>query len=145
MKRKHIIAAVILAAVLLIAVLIFSGVYTAKRRTIGYVESNLPALEDFAAQVRGGSPDADSYNGWRVSFIPEYDMVDFLVGSKGLVPSGIYYGFYYSHVDSVGGHIQQNRTLREYGRGFMIEENDSENREYVEKIADGWYWYELHY
>lgn len=73
------------------------------------------------------------------------DHVDFIVTAFGLAPSTVYKGFYYSPSDSLVGFQGANHIFTEYGDGWIYREDDGDNTEYLEKIADNWYWFEMYF
>ena len=75
--------------------------------------------------------------------------VDFSCGGSGFGPSTSYYGFYYSGNNAVDAmrdrEYPKNAQLVPDGDGYSYREPGGDNRYYVEKIRDGFYYYESHY
>ena len=75
--------------------------------------------------------------------------IDFDCGGKGIGSATSYYGFYYSEDNAID--VTENieypkgETLKPDGKGYSWDELDGDNRFYVEKIIDGFFYYESHY
>lgn len=74
----------------------------------------------------------------------ENGYIDFYCSGYGLVPSGIYVGFYYSY-DGSPKHINSNIDLVFDGKGYYYKQRDGDNTYYTEKIVDNIYYYEAHF
>lgn len=69
--------------------------------------------------------------------------IDFYCYGFGIVPSSIYYGFYYVSDDKPLGFQAVSVKLESDGEGgWKWRESNSDNRYYTKKIADHWYYYE---
>ena len=81
-----------------------------------------------------------------VSEQPNY--IDFECGGSGLGSSTHYYGFFYSPDDDLtawnGGACPKGELLED-GKGFKWEQKDGDNKYYVEKIGDHFFYYEAHF
>ena len=79
----------------------------------------------------------------------EENYIDFDCGGKGVGSATSYYGFYYSEDNAIN--VKENieypkgETLQQDGKGYSWNEPDGDNRFYVEKIIDGFFYYESHY
>lgn len=72
------------------------------------------------------------------------DHVDFFCGGAGLAPSGTYVGFFYSPEDdmtAVWCAPHKGQALTPKDGGFQWKEEHGDNRYYVEKICDNFYYY----
>lgn len=67
--------------------------------------------------------------------------IDFYCYGFGLVPSSIYYGFYYVSNDKPSGFQATNVKLEPDGKGWKWKETNGDNWYYTEKISDNWYFY----
>lgn len=75
--------------------------------------------------------------------------IDLYCGGAGIGSATSYYGFYYSENDSIDDMQNINypagEELKPDGSGYSWNEMDGDNRFYVEKIMDNFYYYESHY
>lgn len=75
------------------------------------------------------------------------DYVDFQGKGYGLGPSTHYYGIFYSHdgdlcaVDVAG----PREELTKSGAGYQYQENNGDNRYYVEPLGNNFFYYEAHF
>lgn len=150
-KKLWIGLGVLLAALALLAVLwlkLFPPRWVVERYVLGRQEE-LNAyvqrlLETDPAQMENhhGWRAEDSYDGWKVSYYPHSGKIEFETSAFGLAPSSTYSGFYYSPEDVPMGFQSAQVDFAEHGGGWLWEEPEGDNRQYTEKIADYWYWYE---
>jgi len=70
------------------------------------------------------------------------DYIDYFCSGFGIVPSGVYYGFYYHSVDEPTGYQGTTVKLIKDGQGWSWNESNGDNWYYTEKIEDHWYYYE---
>lgn len=68
--------------------------------------------------------------------------IDFFCSGFGIVPSGIYYGFYYHSIDEPIGYQGVSVKLTRDGDGWSWSEPYGDNYCYTEKITEHWYYYE---
>jgi len=68
--------------------------------------------------------------------------MDFFCNGFGIVPSSIYYGFYYVSNDEPTGFQAVPVKFEPDGDGWKWRELNGDNWNYTEKIADHWYYYE---
>lgn len=68
--------------------------------------------------------------------------VDYFCHGFGIVPSGIYYGFYYVADNIPTGFQATDVELTQKGKGWAWQEASGDNWYYTEKIAEHWYYYE---
>lgn len=68
--------------------------------------------------------------------------IDFYCYGFGIVPSSVYYGFYYVSDDEPMGFQGVSVKLEPYGDGWKWKEVNGDNAYYTEKIKDHWYYYE---
>jgi hypothetical protein len=67
--------------------------------------------------------------------------IDFYCYGFGIVPSSIYYGFYYSSNDKPMGFQAAPVKLDVDGNGWQWQETNGDNYYYTEKITSHWYYY----
>lgn len=68
--------------------------------------------------------------------------IDYFCSGFGIVPSGVYYGFYYHSIDEPIGYQGTSIELMKDGKGWSWKEANGDNWYYTEKIEDHWYYYE---
>lgn len=68
--------------------------------------------------------------------------IDYFCSGFGIVPSGVYYGFYYHSIDEPIGYQGTGVELTRDGQGWSWQEPNGDNWYYTEKIEDHWYYYE---
>ncbi len=71
--------------------------------------------------------------------------VDFTCQTKGFGASTDYYGFYYSADDLPRGFQGSTLTFTPYQDGLRWEEPGGDNSCYLEKLAQNWYYFEMHF
>jgi len=110
-----------------------------------YIRRNHIELEIFVENVieNGSYNTTTTYNGWKVSYWSENNMVEFLVRSQGLVPSSTYEGFYYSPEDRPIGFEGTDLEFIKDRNGWRYEESDGDNSEYTERVIGKWYWFKM--
>lgn len=114
-----------------------------KKSTFHYVLAHQTELNAYAAQILEERPlQTGNYNGWSTSFDLGTQQIDFSVRKSGLVSSGTYCGFYFSPEDVPTGIGGSRVALTPEKNGWGWREPDGDNRQYIEKICDHWYWYE---
>lgn len=115
---------------------------TPERRVKGYFHSHQEELTQAVARWQMGEG---------LSFAPgltaniwegEHDMVEYIVISRGIVPSGRYYGFFYSP-DSVPLAFQNSgEALTRRSQYEWVWQGEGDNRGRVELIQPNWYYFE---
>lgn len=149
-KRKWIVAGVAALAVVLVGA--WAVLRPSKAAAVRYVQGHqaeltayvktLLAIDPAQLEDYHGYSGGDTYDGWDVTCYPHTGMVEFQTSVFGLVPSSTYSGFYYSPEDVPLGFQSTQVDFVESGGGWLWEEPEGDNRQYTEKIADHWYWYE---
>lgn len=72
----------------------------------------------------------------------DHQIVEYIVVSRGIVPSGSYYGFFYSP-DGVPVSFQNSgEALARQGQYEWTWQGEGDNRGYVELLRPGWYYFE---
>lgn len=145
MKRKIYIFLSFLA-VLLVLTCVWVPYSHSKNYIQNYIRKNADELTDYADKTIETRPTQSSrYHGWEVSYYDTTDMVQFLVFGWGLAPSTKYRGFFYSPDDIPLGFQGTTVEFEPSGNGWVWEEEQGDNRQYVEKIVDCWYWFEMEF
>lgn len=68
-------------------------------------------------------------------------IIDYYCYGIGLVPSTVYYGFYYSGDGKPAGFQGADYELMKEGNGWTWSEKGGDNWYYTEHILDNWYYY----
>lgn len=115
---------------------------TPERRTMGYFRIHQEELTQAAARWQRGE---------ELSFDPrltvniwegEHEIVEYIVVSRGLIPSGSYYGFFYSP-DGVPVSFQNSgEELKRLGQYAWSWQGEGDNCGYIELIVPQWYYFE---
>lgn len=69
--------------------------------------------------------------------------VDFLCRCWGLGSAGVYQGFYYSADNVIRTFQGEEKAFTPQGRGYAWQEPNGDNRCYVERIENHWYYFEM--
>ncbi len=149
-KKKWIVVGI--AALVVVLAGAWIALRPSKAAAVRYVQGHQAELTAYVekllatdpAQLEGyhGYSAGDTYDGWDVTYYPHSGMIEFQTSAFGLVPSSTYSGFYYSPEDVPMGFQSAQVDFAEHGDGWLWEEPEGDNRQYMEKIADHWYWYE---
>lgn len=115
---------------------------TPERRTMGYFRSHQEELVQAVSRWRMGEG---------LSFDPrltvnvwegDHSIVEYIVVSRGIVPSSSCYGFFYSP-DGVPVSFQNSgEALTRRGRYEWVWQGEGDNRGRVELIQPNWYYFE---
>ena len=134
-------------AVLLAVVVAVSSLSGGEGNTKRFVKNNAAELTQYVETMLQTTSDGeqDMYDGYEVTCWPSTSMVEFIASGKGLTPSAVYEGFYYSPQDIPLGFQGTQAEFTADGDGWTWEEPGGDNWEYTEKIQDQWYWFEMHF
>ena len=72
----------------------------------------------------------------------EHEMVEFMLGGRGLAPSSTYYGCYYSPDDVPLAFQNMDVKLTQDGHDYWVWTEVGDNRGATAKIKDKWYYFE---
>lgn len=111
------------------------------------INQDLQGITSLAEKIleTGSVPEDAYYAGVeRIGYVAP-DWVEFRTGSRGLVPSAAYCGFYYSPEDQPMGYQGADMELTEDGSGWAWEEAGGDNSYYTERIQFGWFYYEMYF
>ena len=158
MKKKGFIWATIISLVVILAIVIWRFFGLAIIVMIG--DMNVPDKNEIFELVEKNQieiTDAIEKNNFEniekikgiENITVEENYIDFDCGGKGIGSETSYYGFYYSEDNEIDvkANIEypKGETLKPDGKGYSWDELDGDNRFYVEKIIDGFFYYESHY
>lgn len=137
MKKKGLI---VIALIFLAGAALFFS--TPERRAAGYFYRHMEELEENAARWQAGEPLSHdprlTVNVWD----GEHEIVEYIVVSRGLVPSGSYYGFFYSP-DGVPVSFQNSgEKLLRRSQYEWVWQGEGDNHGYVELLRPNWYYFE---
>lgn len=137
MKKKGL---VVIALIFLAGAALFFSAQ--ERRAAGYFYRHIEELEENVARWQAGEPFSYdprlTVNVWD----GEHDIVEYIVVSRGLVPSGTYYGFFYSPDDVPVSFQNSGEELSRQGRDEWVWQGEGDNQGYVELLRPGWYYFE---
>lgn len=137
---------IVVVVLLAVFFLVFFFHLPPKSYIFRYVKSHRAQLEAFADRlISNRVRDETHYHSWRVSYSDTTGTVEFITGGYGLVPSTVYQGFYYSPKDERIGFQGTKVAFTEHNRGWIWKDTRGDNWEYIEKIIDHWYWFEMHF
>ena len=89
--------------------------------------------------------DESTYGNFDVTYWATANMVEFVSQKSGLGSSNTYEGFYYSPYDQLIGFQGNQVEFIEHQSGWIWNEVEGDNWEYIEKITEHWYWFEIHF
>lgn len=72
----------------------------------------------------------------------EHDMIQFMLGGRGLAPSSTYFGCYYSPDDVPLAFQNMDVKLTQDGHDYWVWTEVGDNRGATAKIKDKWYYFE---
>lgn len=139
-KRNKLLA---LALAIMLAIYVLANVFSNENRIDRLVTRNLSFLNEC---VKSKSYN-EIYKLKTIKKITPYTYnkneayIDFYCYGFGLVPSSIYYGFYYTSKDEPVGFQAVPVEFRKDGDGWRWEEQGGDNWQYTRKIAEHWYYY----
>ncbi|MCF6465342.1 hypothetical protein [Clostridium sp. Cult2] len=117
--------------------------YVTKTKIINIVKNNQELLNDSIS--KGSYKEILSINGVRDVDIYTTDRgniyIEFFCSGFGIVPSSLYYGFYYHGIDEPMGFQGSSLKFEQQGHGWYWREINGDNYNYTEKIIDNWYFY----
>ncbi len=151
MRYKTLIIAILCLVCLLVIIFItmfLSGIrkdiLEMKQEVFLYVTENMEELNNYVKS--GAVPSSVKLGSWRAKsgVWNNGDMVQFEIGATGLVPSSTHYGFFYVKDDKPIGYQGAYGVFFESGDGLKAA-FDNDDWEYVERICENWYWYEMHF
>ncbi len=133
-----------IALTLILVIYIVFGVFSYENRINRLVTFNL----SFLNQCIKNNAYNEIYRFKAVKSITPYDsksnelFIDFYCYGLGLVPSSIYYGFYYTSKNEPKGFQNVYVKFEPDGDGWRWKEPSGDNWQYTKKITDHWYYYE---
>jgi hypothetical protein len=112
-----------------------------------YVRNHYIELNEFAENMVKNSKYGESgtYNGWKLQHFSNTNTVIFTIKGWGIGSSTVYKGIFYSHEDKPSDFDGREGEFAKTDAGWEWRENGGDNRLYVEKIMDRWYWFEAYY
>lgn len=150
MKRKKVstghakvITSFFIVLVIAITFFIFDPLFSINR----FVKNNYSELMEYAESMvqAGNNGECAIYGNFEVTYWADSNMVEFIVRKKGLGSSSSYEGFYYSPDNQLLAFQGNLVDFVPYKSGWIWEENDGDNHEYIEKIMDNWYRFEIYF
>jgi len=152
-KRVVLIVGAIVIAVLIIGFLFYYYFFVrgSFEKVSNYVNDHYEELQDFVNSIEPNER-KNTINVREFSYgtIPRVyvwgdgETVEFHVTGFGIAPSSVEYGFIYSADDSAVGAGNIKEGLETTDKGWKWEEPGTDNCQYIQKIRENWYWFELH-
>lgn len=136
---------------LAVAAVVLCGILFAPRLSTALtwrrIQKQQDELEAFAREliINSSRDTKTTYKNWKVSYWAHTGSVEFEIAAFGLVPSSKYSGFYYSWHDCPLGAHGYAVTFTEQEDGWYWQERNGDNRQYTKRMAEHWFWYEMHY
>lgn len=146
-KQKRFFAGglVVVGAALLFVVLsmIFCSGNEEKKIT-KFVTANQTELENIALSCLNWEDAPDEYKGVKVEGVypGEHPIVQFFHSGKGLVPSSVYYGFYYSKDNEPAAYQNIGSELESVSDHEWKWNDGTDNGGLTKRITDCWFYYE---
>ena len=134
----------LLLLVAVFCVMIFKSQFDPYARISRYVnhnEGNLRASCEFYLEQKHVNK-ADTEIDVMGIYGGEHKIVQFFYSGKGIAPSGVYYGFYYSPDDIPVPYCNGNEELKMVSEDEWTWEEVGDNGGRIRKIRDNWYYYE---
>lgn len=142
-KNNKIIKRIIISFVVVVFVLFLTNFFSYRNSIFRLVKGNTELLNH---SVYSGLYD-EAYKLRGVKDISKYTtsdgnlLIDYFCYGFGLVPSSVYYGFYYSGDGNPAGFQGVDFVLVEDENGWIWSQKDGDNWYYTEHIVDNWYFY----
>ena len=114
-----------------------------------FVNSNERNLQEIALTYLSGekipsSSERDYYKSVEIWGVQsgEHPVVKFFYSGKGIVPSGVYYGFYYSPDNVPAAILDEGRMLKPSGKEEWMWSGDGDNGGLTKRIMENWFYFE---
>lgn len=117
-----------------------------EQAAIKLVQKNRAELEALVESIisTGTVQNPTSLKGYQITYWENRNMVEFTKGS-GFGASTVYHGFYYSPLDIPLGFQGTSVEFSQEEDSWVWREENGDNWERTKKIADHWYWFEMHF
>ena len=139
--KKNICVLLLVAIFGVIVLKIVSNPYAKISRYVNRNEGNLRASCEFYLEQKHVNK-VDTEIDVMGIYGGEHNIVQFFYSGKGIAPSGVYYGFYYSPDDIPVPYCNGNEELKMVSEDEWIWEEVGDNGGRIRKIRDNWYYYE---
>ncbi|MCR5432401.1 MAG: hypothetical protein K6E95_07585 [Lachnospiraceae bacterium] len=151
MKKKAILISAAGVVVVVLLVLLVVNIFDnsdLKSELKDYILENREDLEAYVGDLIASKTDdsRDTFDGITVDYWKRNKMVEFSKTGwgAGIVPASTYRGFYYSPDDKPLGFQGTSLSYVEDGAGWKSKDYPGSSiREYTERLADHWFWYEV--
>ena len=141
-KRLYVLLLVAIFGVIVLKI-VFNP-YAKISRFVNHNEGNLRASYEFYLEQKHVNK-ADTEIDVMGIYGGEHNIVQFFYSGKGIAPSGVYYGFYYSPDDIPVPYCNGNEELKMVSEDEWTWEEVGDNGGRIRKIRENWYYYESHY
>ena len=146
MKKRHKIFVFI--GIILVVGIILKTYFTPETRIISFVKTNEEDLHEIALDYLADRiltyGEEQYYKNVEICGVrdSEYPVVEFFYSGKGIVPSGVYYGFYYSPDDEPVAVMDYGRLLTLSGDEEWTWSGSGDNGGRTGRIIENWFYYE---
>lgn len=139
---------------IIIGILIFAWVFlrvwfNPENRIKHFVNANEENLQEIALAYLSGekipsSSERDYYKRVEIWGVQsgEYPVVKFFYSGKGIVPSGVYYGIYYSPDNMPAAVLDEGRMLKPSGKEEWMWSGYGDNGGLTKRIMENWFYFE---
>ena len=138
-KRLYVLLLVAIFGVIVLKIV--SNPYAKISRYVNHNEGNLRASCEFYLEQKHVNK-ADTEIDVMGIYGGEHNIVQFFYSGKGIAPSGVYYGFYYSPDDIPVPYCNGNEELKMVSEDEWTWEEVGDNGGRIRKIRENWYYYE---
>lgn len=138
MKKKRFI--LVLALALLVGTVLFFS--SPKRRAELYFYRHQSELEASVACWQEGATLSHDPKLTANVWDGEHDIVEYIVVTRGIVPSSAYYGFFYSPDDVPVSFQNSGEELTRRGQYEWTWQGEGDDHGYIELIQPNWYYFE---
>ena len=139
----------IIIGILILAWVFLKVWFNPENRIKHFVNANEKNLQEIALTYLSGeklpsSSERDYYKGVEVWGVQsgEHPVVKFFYSGKGIVPSGVYYGFYYSPDNVPAAILDVGRMLKPSGKEECMWSGDGDNGGLTIRIMENWFYFE---
>lgn len=142
-KKRKILKRIIISILVVAFAVFLINFFSYKNRIYRMVRGNMDLLNH---SIDSELYD-EAYKIGSIKDISEYTtsygnlVIDYFCYGFGLVPSSVYYGFYYSGDGKPAGFQGVNYELIKKGNGWTWSEKGGDNWYYTEQILDNWYFF----
>ena len=139
----------IIIGILILAWIFLKLWFNPETRIKHFVNANEENLKEIALTYLSGEKilslsERDYYKGVEIWGVQsgEHPVVKFFYRGKGIVPSGVYYGFYYSPNNLPAAILDEGRMLQSSGKEEWTWSGEGDNGGMTKRIGENWFYFE---